>query len=168
MKDIELNSERIQFKKTNPKNESQNIFPSKYMKEKYPHLYKVVPKNSILFKVQYKPDSSYKEYLHTTYNNKDIKKLQNIINSSPININNNQTNNNQINNPEQKYYEIHTNNTLLNYLDENDFKNYSNQKNYEEILIQSSGFKPINNESSFQNFLIEKKAFSLKNLEHKS
>ncbi len=156
MKDIELNSERIQFKKTNPKNESQNIFPSKYMKEKYPHLYKVVPRNSILFKVQYKPDSSYKEYLHTTYNNKDIKKLQNIINSSPININNNQTNNNQINNPEQKYYEIHTNNTLLNYLDENDFKNYSNQKNYEEILIQSSGFKPINNESSFQNFLIEK------------
>ena len=161
MKDIELNSERIQFKKTNPKNQSQNIFPSKYMKEKYPQLNKVVPKNSILFKVQYKPDSSYKEYLHTTYNNKNIKKLQNIINSSPININsnqinNNQTNNNQTNNAEQKYYEIHTNNTLLNYLDENDFKNYSNQKNYEESLIQSSGFKPINNESSFQNFLIER------------
>ena len=49
--------------------DKEKLIPySKYIKNDYPQLSKVVPKNSILYKVKYKPDIVINEY-HQTSNN---------------------------------------------------------------------------------------------------
>ena len=126
-----------------------NYFPSKYIEEKYPQLNKVVPKYSILHKVKYKPDlEKEKDNALNINNNKSINIKKNIFLSTKKNQSNNIT--------EQKYYEINTNNTLLNYLDENDINNISGPKYIEESPIRLSEHKLVNNDNSFQNFLIER------------
>ncbi len=130
--------------------QNQNYFPSKYIKEKYPQLNKVVPKHSILHKVKYKPDLD-NEKTNFFSNNKSINIQKNIF--VPLSTKNGQNNNI----PEKKHYEINTNNSLLNYLDENDINYISSPKYYEDSPIHFSENKPVNNnENSFQNFLIER------------
>ena len=64
----------IKIRSSNLIAEKENIFPSKYIREKYPHLNEVVPKNSILFKVKYKPDIIINQYNQTSNNiNTNIK-----------------------------------------------------------------------------------------------
>ena len=120
--------------------EKENIFPSRYIKEKYPHLNKVVPKNSILFKVRYKPDIIINQYNQISNNiNANLK-----IKPTPSLLSKNRYNNQNNFNPQNKYYNEFTNNTLLNYLDENDFNiNYYNlidtiDKNYEESILKNN------------------------------
>lgn len=127
---------------TNSSSDKENTFPSKYIKEKYPHLNEVVPKNSILFKVKYKPDiviNQYNQFSNNINNNLKIKPTPSLANTNK--------NNNQLNfYPQNKYYNEFTNNTLLNYLDENDLNNnYYNiieniDKNYEESLARNNEF----------------------------
>ena len=109
----------IKIRSSNLIAEKENIFPSKYIREKYPHLNEVVPKNSILFKVKYKPDIIINQYNQTSNNintnikikpNPSLRNSRNIHNQIPTYI-------------PHKYYNEFTNNTLLNYLDENDFNN---------------------------------------------
>ena len=109
----------LKIKNSNLLAEKENIFPSNYIKEKYPLLNEVVPKNSILFKVKYKPDIIINQYNQTSNNinsNINIKPNPSLRNSR--NIKNQPTYISQ-----NKYYNEFTNNTLLNYLDENDFNN---------------------------------------------
>ena len=110
-----------------------NIFPSKYIREKYPHLNKVVPKTSILFKVKYKPD------IIVNQKNQQFKNInfnQNKI--PPLKINLNDYNNRNYFN-QNKYYNEFTNNTLLNYLDENNSSiyNYNKTDNNNNIKINN-------------------------------
>ena len=119
-----------------------NIFPSKYIREKYPHLNKVVPKTSILFKVKYKPD------IIVNQKNQQFKNInfnQNKI--PPLKINLNDYNNRNYFN-QNKYYNEFTNNTLLNYLDENNSSIYNYNKtdnnnikinNYEDSFYRNNG-----------------------------
>ena len=138
---------------SNYSSDRRNIYPSNYIKDKYPHLNEVVPKNSILFKVKYKPDNIIiSQYNQTSNNiNANIK-----IKANPS-LENIKADNNQRNfMPQNNYYSEFTNNTLLNYLDENDINNISGPKYIEESPIRLSEHKLVNNDNSFQNFLIER------------
>ena len=122
--------------------EKENVFPSRYIKDKYPHLNEVVPKNSILFKVKYKPDII--EDQHKRMSNKINTDLKMKLSPSPSLMSSNRYNNQRNFFPQNRCYNEFTNNTLLNYLDENDLNvNYYNiidniDKNYEENLSKNN------------------------------
>ena len=105
-------------KKNNPNlpSEEQKVFPSKYIQMKYPFLNEVVPKNSILYKVKYKPDFSTNEYIKNT--KRDSFQSINLTNKKNYFIQN-------------KNFEENTNSTLLNELEENKVQNqYYNNIDY--------------------------------------
>ena len=150
--------------------EKENVYPSRYIKDKYPHLNKVVPKNSILFKVKYKPDIIINQYNQISNNiNTNLK-----MKPSPSLVSNNRYNNQQNFYPQNKYYSEFTNNTLLNYLDENDFNvNYYNiidtiDKNYEENLLKNNELIFGENEIMSPKFISDNNRESALNLKRKN
>ena len=146
-------------KKNNPNlpSEEQKVFPSKYIQMKYPFLNEVVPKNSILYKVKYKPDFSTNEYIKNT----KIDSFQsiNLTNKKNYIIQN-------------KNFEENTNSTLLNELEENKVQNqyynnidynildnnfYDNKNLYEVSPIRDSENMQINDINISQKVLDERK-----------
>ena len=135
--------------------DNQKLFPSKYIKEKYPLLNEVVPKYSILYKVKYKPDFTIKEYLKTKMNSSEVINI-----NKPNYISNNQN------------YDENTNNTLLNELEENEPQNqkynnincriiennfYDNKILYDVSPIRDIENTPNNNINISKKILIERK-----------
>jgi len=146
-------------KKNNPNlpSEEQKVFPSKYIQMKYPFLNEVVPKNSILYKVKYKPDFSTNEYIKNT--KRDSFQSINLTNKKNYFIQN-------------KNFEENTNSTLLNELEENKVQNqyynnidynildnnfYDNKNLYEVSPIRDSENMQINDINISQKVLVERK-----------
>ena len=145
-------------KKNNPNlpSEEQKVFPSKYIQMKYPFLNEVVPKNSILFKVKYKPDFSSNENIKNT--KRDSFQSINQTNKKNYIIQN-------------KNFEENTNSTLLNELEENKVQNqyynnidynildnnfYDNKNLYEVSPIRDSENVQINDINFSQKVLVER------------
>ena len=156
--------------KHNSSSEKENVFPSRYIKDKYPHLNKVVPKNSILFKVKYKPDIISDQHNQISNNINTHLKMK----PSPSLVSNNRYNNQQNFYPQNKCYSEFTNNTLLNYLDENDLNvNYYNiidniDKNYEENLLNNNELTFGKNERMSQKFIWDDNKESVLNSKRKN
>ena len=146
-------------KKNNPNLPSaeQKVFPSKYIQMKYPFLNEVVPKNSILYKVKYKPDFSTNENIKST--KKDSFQSINLTNKKNYIIQN-------------KNFEENTNSTLLNELEENIVQNqyynnidynilennfYDNKNLYEVSPIRDAENLQINDINISQKLLVERK-----------
>ena len=144
-------------KKINPNLPSakQKVFPSKYIQMKYPFLNEVVPKNSILYKVKYKPDFSTNEYIKNT--KRDSFQSINLTNKKNYIIQN-------------KNFEENTNSTLLNELEENKVQNqyynnidynildnnfYDNKNLYEVSPIRDAENIQINDINISQKALVE-------------
>ena len=144
-------------KKNNPNLPSvqQKVFPSKYIQMKYPFLNEVVPKNSILYKVKYKPDFSTNEYTKNT--KKDSFQSINLTNKKNYIIQN-------------KNFEENMNSTLLNELEENKVQNqyynnidynildnkfYDNKNLYEVSPIRDAENIQINDINISQKVLVE-------------
>ena len=157
-------------KKNNPNlpSEEKKVFPSKYIQMKYPFLNEVVPKNSILYKVKYKPDFSTNEYIKNT--KKDSFQSINLTNKKNYIIQN-------------KNFEENTNSTLLNELEENKVQNqyynnidynildnnfYDNKNLYEVSPIRDSENIQINDINISQKVLVESKFSNNSNSKNKN
>ena len=124
---------------------------------KYPFLNEVVPKNSILFKVKYKPDFTINE--NTKNTKRDSFQSINLTNKKNYII-------------QKKNFEENTNSTLLNELEENKVQNqyynnidynildnnfYDNKNLYEVSPIRESENVQINDINISQKVLVERK-----------
>ena len=114
--------ETYQIKVNRITSEKEKLIPYiKYIKNDYPQLNKVVPKNSILFKVKYKPEIVINEY-HQTSNNYNTN--INIKTNPNNNIHNNFNFNIKLNNDPKNAYNIDNNNGI--YLSEKSTKKIGN------------------------------------------
>ena len=139
-------TETYQIKVNRLLSENDKLIPySKYIKNDYPQLTKVVPINSILYKAKYKPDIVINEYYQTSKNfNTSINKK-----AYPI------ENNSRLNNEISKTYQ---NSDYINFYDRNYFTekplrntefiskinlsgNFSNKEEKGELSLYSNGNK---------------------------
>ena len=122
-------NEKYKIKVNRVSSESENIFPyNKYLKNNYSQITKIAPKNSILYKVKYKPEIIINEY-HQTSNN--------------INTNINIKTNRSINNP-------NLNDSRNNFCFSGQTKNFSFNRGNDEYIYDSS-IKDEDNNKDYNN-----------------
>ena len=153
--------------------DKEKLIPySKYIKDDYPQLSKVVPKNSILYKVKYKPEIVINEYHQTSNNyntNINIKTNQNDnfhnnynfnikLNSEPKNSYNNDYNKG-IYLTERSAKKIHN-----NIIDNNNLMDEKNNKNQNIFNSKEININQINNrKSDINNYIYTNKNKNLNN-----
>ena len=149
--------------KDNISSEKQIEFPSNYIKEKCPQLHKVVPKNSILYRVKYKPDISISDYFKLSNSKRNLS--INIKTDPSSEVRNSESKQNFIS--QNKMIDENISNTLLNELEENEVHNlyynnidynindnnfYNNQILYEVSPIRNTDFICRDNQNVVQKF----------------